>query len=139
IGVLMALLLPAVQQARAAALRTECLNNLKQIGLAAHQYHDTRRVFPAGMRFQDWKDPQLMSSWLAAILPLLEQDNLWTVTRAAYQQSQYPFKNPPHIGLATVIPTFVCPSDPRGGQAQMAQRPKSPWRSPGTWEMRAWI
>src|SRR5579864_1613152 len=93
IGVLVALLLPAVQQVRAAAARTQCQNNLKQIGLAAHQYHDVRHVLPAGMIFQDKK--ALFSSWLAQLLPYIEQDNLWASTRAAYQQSRWPFKNPP--------------------------------------------
>src|SRR5881296_612386 len=102
IGILIALLLPAVQQVRAAAMRTECLNNLKQIGLAAHQYHDTRGSLPAGMQFQNKK--ALFSSWLTQLLPYIEQHNLWQITQDAYQHSPSPFKNPPHVGLATVIP-----------------------------------
>jgi len=124
IGVLIALLLPAVQQVRAAAMRAECLNNLKQIGLAAHQYHNTRGSFPAGMQFQNNK--ALFSSWLTQLLPYIEQDNLWAVTRSAYQQSPSPFKNPPHVGLATVIPIFVCPMDGRAERPQIAQKDQFP-------------
>lgn len=113
IGVLIALIIPAVQKVRGAALRTECLNNLKQIGLAAHQFHDTARVFPAGMR-----GPEAMrfSSWLAAILPYIEQGALWRTTQEAYQQSPSPFQNPPHVGLATVVRTYSCPADGRAEQ-----------------------
>jgi prepilin-type N-terminal cleavage/methylation domain-containing protein/prepilin-type processing-associated H-X9-DG protein len=85
IGVLISLLLPAVQKIREAANRTQCLNNCKQIGLALHNYHDTFKRFPpstdTGIR------PYRLSpgnqgytsywSWLALILPFIEQDNLW--------------------------------------------------------------
>src|SRR5258708_30083836 len=75
IGVLMALLLPAVQKVREAANRIKCANNLKQQGLALHQYHDVNHALPPGLdnRFQifwHW-------SWMARILPYVEQDNLY--------------------------------------------------------------
>src|SRR5437868_6068188 len=90
IGVLISLLLPAVQKVREAANRTQCLNNMKQIGLALHNYHDTYRRFPpsldSGIR------PYRLSpgnqgyasywSWLALILPFIEQDNLWNQAMA---------------------------------------------------------
>jgi prepilin-type N-terminal cleavage/methylation domain-containing protein/prepilin-type processing-associated H-X9-DG protein len=126
IGILIALTLPAVQKVREAALRLECANNLKQIGLAAHQYHDSRKAFPPGMRFQKGKDPMRLSSWLMQILPFVEQSNLWTITQDAYQQSPYPFKNPPHVGLATPISIYNCPADPRGQEVRIAQKTKIP-------------
>jgi prepilin-type N-terminal cleavage/methylation domain-containing protein/prepilin-type processing-associated H-X9-DG protein len=58
IGVLVALLLPAVQMARESARRTECTNNLKQLGLAMHQFHDTNKKFPSGYDRQTWGPPQ---------------------------------------------------------------------------------
>ncbi len=71
-AILVALLVPAVQRVRDAAARVQCLNNLKQIGLAAHQHHDAKKVLPAGMRWNKGQDPMLMSSWLVALLPFVE-------------------------------------------------------------------
>src|SRR6185312_5127487 len=73
IGILLGLLLPAVQRARDAAARIKCANNLHQLGLAAHQYHDTMGSFPAGMRLQAFRDPYPMMSWLTQLLPYVEQ------------------------------------------------------------------
>lgn len=85
IGVLVALILPAVQQAREAANRTKCINNLKQIGLAAQQYHDVYQSFPSGWYCNDQNDPNCLpnaalpsywSGWPSLFLKL-EQQNLY--------------------------------------------------------------
>jgi len=87
IAVLIALLLPAVQAAREAARRTQCSNNIKQIGLAFYSYHDTHNVFPAGgyglsmanltVANQPGAKAKRMASWGTAILPFLEQSPLY--------------------------------------------------------------
>src|SRR5204862_8363683 len=85
IGVLVALLLPAVQAAREAARRMQCTNNLKQIGLAIHNYHDAQGRFPSGFIFQapgmanraDRPNRAAGFSWHTFILPQLEQQNLY--------------------------------------------------------------
>lgn len=122
IGMLMGLLLPAVQRVRDAAARTRCCNNLRQIGLAAQNYQGVFRVLPTGMRYQQGHDPYSLMSWLTELLPFVEQDNLWAITQAAYRQTPNPLINPPHVGLTTVLTLFVCPSDGRADQAQLAQR-----------------
>ena len=75
IGVLVALLLPAVQAAREAARRSQSTNNMKQIGLAMHNYHDTYKRFPARASFDDGGKPLL--SWRVHILPFIEQQPLY--------------------------------------------------------------
>src|SRR5258707_15412504 len=84
IGVIIALLLPAVQQAREAARRMQCRNNLKQIGLALHNYHDRGGSFPPSLVvnykiFEDggWPWPSGWWSWHAFILPELEMSPLY--------------------------------------------------------------
>ncbi len=126
IGILIALLVPAVQQVRASAAKVPCANNLRQIGMALYQYHEVHKVFPPGMSWNRGKGPLLMSSWLTHLLPFVEQQNLWEKTQAAFQQSPSPFKNPPHAGLATVIPVYGCPADGRAGMALIAPVDKFP-------------
>ncbi len=74
IGILVALLLPAVQAAREAARRSQCSNNLKQLGLAVHNYHDTYKKIPCSF---DWNGPK--NGWLPSLLPFVEQPALYDV------------------------------------------------------------
>ena len=80
IAVLIALLLPAVQAAREAARRAQCVNNLKQIGLAMHNYNSTFDVIPPGgvvVLANPWANNSNMLSWRTLILPQMEQNNLY--------------------------------------------------------------
>jgi prepilin-type N-terminal cleavage/methylation domain-containing protein len=76
IGVLMGLILPAVMRVREAAAQTQCINHMKQIGLAAHQYHDQWGSFPPGHRPVFSLDGQALSGWLLSLLPYVEQQPL---------------------------------------------------------------
>ncbi len=127
IAILIGLLLPAVQKVREAAARIQCANNLKQIGLAMHQYHDVHGGFPSA--HDTHFHPQYYWSWLAKILPYHEQDNLYRMAEA-WRDSGPPGHvrwAPWYIGkgtqpqnpvLAVVVPLYVCPSDNVTQQAQ---------------------
>jgi prepilin-type N-terminal cleavage/methylation domain-containing protein/prepilin-type processing-associated H-X9-DG protein len=113
IGVLLALILPAVQRVRAAALRAQCLNNLRQLGLALHEYHDSQGTLPTGVVNRSPKSQYPLLGWEARLLPYLEKDALWQQIERAYQIDRSPFHNPPHTALDMVLSHFVCPADDR--------------------------
>ncbi|TWT58592.1 putative major pilin subunit [Thalassoglobus neptunius] len=126
IAILIALLLPAVQQAREAARRTQCKNNLKQFGLAMHNYHDVYNMFPIGHQYRGWfnGDPNVNPKqggsaygWGWALLPYMDQAPLFNLFWA---EQQVAWANPgpnqtaeqTNVLLAqTVLPMISCPSD----------------------------
>lgn len=110
IAVLIGLLLPAVQKTREAAARVRCLNNLKQIGLACHQYHTTHGTLPPGVTSRRSRDPYPEISWLARLLPYLEQQALWQSAEASYDLTPNPYLHP---AFSTPVAAFQCPSDER--------------------------
>ena len=112
IGLLTALIFSAVQRARESANRVRCANNLHQMGLALHQYHDMYNVLPPGCSYQDGKNPFPHMSWMARILPFIEQDAVWREAETAYAIAPF-FEDAPHSALARVIPIYICPSDGR--------------------------
>jgi len=132
IAVLVALLLPAVQQAREAARRSSCKNNLKQIGLAIHNYHDTFQVFPTNYGFgAPYGEPHTQSrSWITFILPYIDQAPLYNqidmnVGLGDDPRAPLPYTNTPaspsNLAIAqTVLTTFRCPSS--GGDAKQQNR-----------------
>lgn len=112
-AILLGLLLPAVQKVRQAAGRLACQNNLKQIGLAAHHYHDVYNCFPSGSTSDLGSDPYPCVSWLTRLLPYLEQEQLWSRVESAYSKDRRPFMVPPHSARGTVVKMFICPIDDR--------------------------
>src|SRR5436190_10945918 len=119
IAVLIGLLLPAVQKAREAASRIKCANNLIQLGLAAHNYHDVNEHFPPGVGYYP-PASGAFGTYFFHLLPYLEQDNLY---RAAL--GSVPFPQP--VGPTAVcypgnngvysrrVDVFLCPSEPSVG------------------------
>ena len=133
IAVLIALLIPAVQRVRESANRIQCSNNIRQIGLAIHSYHDTFKKLP---NMQNWysTNPYVIASnwiagtssadgaigtWLVHLLPYLEQTNLWnqmyistSVDLKTIESGTQSSPIPPYTNYASVvIPMFICPSD----------------------------
>jgi len=148
IAILVALLLPAVQQAREAARRSSCKNNLKQIGLALHNYHDTYGMFPMGIshlrggcslddgdadgnyirdfnrRFGSW-------SWQAMIMPFLEQGALYDSVGVGRQEANVALNSAVNRGLLQVpVAVLNCPSD--YGPILNTYSNRRPTRSNGT-------
>ncbi|MGB7327778.1 MAG: DUF1559 domain-containing protein [Rubripirellula sp.] len=109
IGVLVGLLLPAVQAAREAARKTSCQNNLKQIGLALHAYHNAHRTLPTGcIEWRSFQSPPTFRqyAWSAMLLPFIEQQSL-------HDQIDFsvPFDAPKNaVAAATRISGFECPT-----------------------------
>ncbi len=111
VGILIAMLMPAVQQVREAARRTHCLNNLRQVALATQGFHDTVGAFPPARLFpkadgappyhRGWDEP----SWLARILPYIEQ----TAFHAQWDMSASYVAHPPEV-ISNVVPTYICAS-----------------------------
>ncbi len=115
IGILIALLLPAVQAAREAARRSQCTNNLKQLALAVHNYHDTYGCFPSGWIRSPAVNNYNMWAWSAFILPFVEQQPLHDQIKPGMNHLQSlatTLKNGNLLGvLSEPITAFRCPSD----------------------------
>jgi prepilin-type N-terminal cleavage/methylation domain-containing protein/prepilin-type processing-associated H-X9-DG protein len=117
IGLLLGIAIPAVQNARAAAMRLHCANSLQQIALAGQQYQTARNVFPPGVSSESVSPTQLpRGSFLVHLLPYVEQTPLYTQAKRDWSMSPSPFAS--HSGLQTVVPLYQCSSDPRTGSAQ---------------------
>src|SRR5579872_1539102 len=109
IAVVTALLLPAVQQAREAARRTQCRNNLKQIGLALHNYHESATVFPPGCLVNMVNGQGHCFSAYAHLLPHLDQGPLYEQVNFSANPDVVPGANDVPTGM--VLPLLQCPSD----------------------------
>lgn len=113
IATLLGLLLPAVQKSRMAAARISCAGNLRQIGLALHNYHAMAGSLPPGITPPLKGEPFPEMGWLTRLLPFTEQQPLWNLSVLAYEeQPLYPYRMP-HYGIMYPIKLFSCPADGR--------------------------
>jgi len=122
IGILIALLLPAVQAAREAARRTQCVNNLKQVGLALHNYEGSHKGLPYGSDYTQGGK----STWAMMLLPYIERqahydkiDRTVGLNHANNAQT-----------VKMVVPGYLCPSDPQSGSPVLKGRGDSPGTNP---------
>ena len=129
IGILVALLLPAVQAAREAARRSQCVNNVKNLALAMHNYHDVNGRFPAAAEFpspsalpaaanfNSLTDKALFHNWAIRILPYMEEQQVFDLfeIETLIRVSDDPTGNRNSIARATEIQVMLCPSDSGNG------------------------
>jgi prepilin-type N-terminal cleavage/methylation domain-containing protein/prepilin-type processing-associated H-X9-DG protein len=131
IAVLIALLLPAVQSAREAARRAQCTNNMKQLGLAVHNYVDSNTSFPSqiagyaygGQVCQWFGNSDYRTSWIVQILPQLDQTPLYNAYNFVGNRAEYSWNNTTVI--STNLNAVICPSYP----GVMLQQGQSDWNS----------
>lgn len=134
IGVLVALLLPAVQAAREAARRSQCLNNLRQIGLAMHNYEGAKGSLPWGSAWAADEPDQFRGAWSTEIMPFMEATNVVEALDFDIDFNQSPNTD---VIETLVIPTLICPSDERANTPILLERRWEGNRNPriaqGTW------
>ena len=130
IGILVTLLLPAVQSAREAARRTQCTNNLKQIGLAMYGYHDSYGRLPYAAGHAGGSPRSNGHVWSTAILPYIEEQNLYGLIDA----NKHMKAQDPQL-WTTVVPIFICPTDERASNPIFEERfePHNPPIGQGMW------
>ena len=115
IGILIGMLLPAVQMVRESARRATCLNNLKQISLAVHSFHDARRKIPPS------RGADRYLTWPVMIMPQLEEENLYDQFNL-----KLPYDQQPQAAIEQTVEVFVCPSRRPGGQLSVSEKDNAP-------------
>ena len=131
IAVLIALLLPAVQSAREAARRTQCVNNFKQIGLALHNYHDSQGAFPIGRMGigYTYASNNNRRTWFFSILPFIEQGNSFNAINFSL-----PFYFPQNVTIIrTPLAAFLCPSQSTSIQEPDTAYPRAKGSMAANW------
>ena len=119
IGVLVSLLLPAIQAARGTARRLACSNNFRQVAIAMLMHHDTRKQFPPGTdQFGGRHNSQ---GWPAKLLPFLEEQPRYSSIELAFSASNNPFDVTTHPQLSQPMPIFGCVEDPRTLQTEISR------------------
>jgi type II secretory pathway pseudopilin PulG len=118
ISVLISMILPAIQYARAASDKVICQNNLRQIAIAVHHFHnDYKHVPKPPIKLATWQsDPPALLSHLTYLLPYIENDTSFQKAILACTSGKRPWINPPHEGISLLVKNYTCPADSRLAQ-----------------------
>src|SRR5262245_39191241 len=127
IAILIGLLVPAVQKVRESANRSTCQNNIKQIALACHAFHDTFKRMPPLSSLSDPANPltphppafqKQQGTIFVYLLPFIEQKNMWNIWDGIYDDSRLPQPQGPNV-YETPVTLYLCPSDATNQPVQM--------------------
>jgi len=114
IAILIGLLLPAVQKVRDAAARTQCQNNLHNVAIACHSFHDSRGYFPLAIENYTYRQAHWYWSWMAQIMPYVEQGPLYDLADTWDRSNGYPYQwVTANVALRTPMKIWQCQADPR--------------------------
>jgi prepilin-type N-terminal cleavage/methylation domain-containing protein/prepilin-type processing-associated H-X9-DG protein len=135
IGILVALLLPAIQAAREAARRTQCVNNLHQIGIAALNYENSKKSLPPGSGYIRTDPKEFRGTWVIPLFSYMEEQ----AADSQYDYDEYPDqadddrdgKNNVALAAKLIIKTLICPSDPRSSNPIFLNTPEEQRRQGG--------
>lgn len=118
-SILLSLTIPAVQEVRESARRLKCSNNLRQIGVAIHNFESVHKRLPTGHEGQDDQFP--FQPWIPKLFPFLEQQSLTEEIESAYRISRNPFDRRVHQAFSRVMPAIACPSDSRVSESHVSR------------------
>jgi prepilin-type N-terminal cleavage/methylation domain-containing protein/prepilin-type processing-associated H-X9-DG protein len=121
VALLLGLLLAAVQKVRGAAAKTDCLNRIRQLGLACVMHAEQKQHYPTGHHDQNQKSPLLNAGYQIALLPFIDQEALYRQALADFQRAPWTGDGQAHPGFITPIALFVCPADSRIQKPQYVQ------------------
>jgi prepilin-type processing-associated H-X9-DG protein/prepilin-type N-terminal cleavage/methylation domain-containing protein len=111
LGLVVALLLPAIQKVRATVDVLTCTNNLRTLGAALQMHHTGRKYFPSGCTFKPGEDPFVHGTWCLRVLPYLEQEELWHQALAAFRSEPFFLVVPPHSIGQMKVSSLLCPAN----------------------------
>jgi prepilin-type N-terminal cleavage/methylation domain-containing protein/prepilin-type processing-associated H-X9-DG protein len=138
IAILIGLLVPAVQKVRDAAARSQSINNLKQIGIAMHSFHDIYKYLPHNSKYEWWSSPSNINSgsWCYQILPFIEQTPLWKQGNA---NGNFPGAAPAGNARTTPVSVYIDPCRGRPGYTSSTVNGPQDWGSTTDYAINCWI
>lgn len=113
LAILVAMILPAIANARATSQRASCQNNLRQLGIALHDFHNTHGTLPPRAQSINNAPPRIYHGWMVHLLNYIEREQDYRRAMQAAADSPHDYANPPHAVKTTIVSTYICPADSR--------------------------